>query len=126
MNPVRRRLLVVEDEDAVQATLKARLEAIGYDVLPAFDGEEALARARDEKPDLIILDLVLPKRDGYSVCRALKTDQRYRQIPVIILTGLDEEEHRVRGLHTGADAYMTKPFDSTELINTVRRLLREA
>ncbi len=125
MNLVGKRVLIVEDEEPVQTTLKARLEAIGYATLSAFDGEEGLRLAREEKPDLIILDLVLPKRDGYSLCRLLKSDQRYRHIPVLVLSGRSRDRDQGRGLSTGADAYMMKPFDSTELVSTVRRLLEE-
>ena len=125
MNLIGKRVLIVEDEAAVQVTLKARLEAIGYETLSACDGDEGLRLAREEKPDLIILDVMLPKMDGLGVCRLLKSDQRYRHIPVLVLSGRASDPDRERGLNTGADAYMTKPFDSIELVGTVRRLLKE-
>jgi DNA-binding response OmpR family regulator len=126
MSDPRKRILSIEDEPAIQMTLKARLEANGYEVLCASDGEEGLARAQAEKPDLIILDLMLPKRDGYSICRLLKFDQRYRHIPILMLTARGLEKDRETGMKTGADAYITKPFDSADLLATVRRLLGES
>lgn len=125
MSLVRKRVLIVEDDEPVQVTLKARLEAIGYETLSACDGDEGLRMAREEKSDLIILDLILSKRDGFSVCRLLKSDQRYRLIPILVLTGRSLDPDQGGGLNTGADAYMRKPFDSTELVSTVRRLLEE-
>ena len=125
-NLVKKRLLVVEDELAILMTLRARLEATGYEVLSADDGEQGLNLAREQKPDLIILDVMLPKRDGYSICRLLKFDQRYKHIPILMLTARSQDRDRERGRGTGADAYMTKPFDSAELLETVQRLLEEA
>lgn len=122
----RKRILSIEDEPAIQHTLKLRLEAAGYEVLCAADGAAGLDAARDEKPDLVILDLMLPKRDGYSICRLLKFDQRYRHIPILMLTARGLEKDRETGVKTGADAYLTKPYDAAELLETVRRLLGEA
>ena len=119
----RKRILVVDDEPGIQATLRARLEANGFEVLLASDGEAGLQRAREEKPDLILLDLMLPKRDGYSVCRLLKFDSRFQHIPVIMLTARAQERDRVLGEKTGADAYIPKPFDAPHLLETIRRLL---
>jgi DNA-binding response OmpR family regulator len=125
MSKPRKRILSIEDEPAIQMTLRARLEANGYEVLCVSDGEEGLRVAQQEKPDLIILDLMLPKRDGYSICRLLKFDQRYRHIPILMLTARGLEKDRETGMKTGADAYVTKPFDSADLVATVRRLLGE-
>jgi DNA-binding response OmpR family regulator len=125
MDMARKRVLIVEDEHAIQAVLRARLRANGYEVLYAADGEEGLALARQEEPELIILDVMLPKWDGYSICALLKSDERYRHIPILMLTARSGEEDRERGERTGADAYVTKPFDSAELMDTVRRLLRQ-
>ena len=119
----KKRILVVDDEPGIQATLRARLEANGYEVLVASDGESGLQRARDEKPDLILLDLMLPKRDGYSLCRLIKFDNRFQHIPVIMLTARTQERDRTLGRKTGADAYVTKPFDAIQLLDTIRRLL---
>lgn len=121
--PGKKRILVVDDEPGIQATLRARLEANGYDVLLESDGEAGLQRAREEKPDLILLDLMLPRRDGYSVCRLLKFDNRFRHIPIIMLTARAQERDRSLGQKTGADAYISKPFDASHLLETIRRLL---
>jgi len=121
--PGKKRILVVDDEPGIQATLRARLEANGYEVLLASDGETGLQRAREEKPDLILLDLMLPRRDGYSVCRLLKFDNRFQHIPIIMLTARAQERDRSLGQKTGADAYVTKPFDAAHLLETIGRLL---
>lgn len=120
---VKKRILSVEDEPAIQQTLKLRLEAAGYEVICAADGAEGLEIARNEKPDLIILDLMLPKRDGYSVCRLLKFDQRYRHIPILMLTARGLQKDRETGGRMGADAYLTKPYDSAQLLATIQNLL---
>jgi DNA-binding response OmpR family regulator len=125
MNLPKKRILVVEDEPAIRAMLRKRLEANGYELMDAEDGEEGLTLARREKPDLILLDLMLPKRDGYSVCRLLKFDQRYRHIPVVMLTARAQDKDRRLGQQTGADAYVTKPFDATELLAVVTGLLKD-
>lgn len=121
--PGKKRILVVDDEPGITATLRARLEASGYEVLLASDGESGLQQAREEKPDLILLDIMLPKRDGYSICRLLKFDNRFQHIPVIMLTARTQERDRSLGRKTGADAYVTKPFDTAQLLDTIRRLL---
>ena len=121
--PGKKRILVVDDEPGIQATLRARLEANGYEVLLASDGESGLRRAREEKPDLILLDLMLPRRDGYSVCRLLKFDSRFHHIPIVMLTARAQERDRDLGQKTGADAYITKPFDAAHMLDTIRRLL---
>ncbi|MDP3938334.1 MAG: response regulator [Deltaproteobacteria bacterium] len=125
MDMTNKRLLVIEDEAAIQLTLRTRLESVGFTVLGARNGDDGLSLAREEKPDLIILDLGLPGRDGYSVCRLLKADPRHKAIPILMLTGRSKEADRARGLDCGADAYLTKPFDSADLVETVRRLLQE-
>jgi DNA-binding response OmpR family regulator len=125
MNPARKRVLIIDDEPVIRATVRLRLEANGYDVQCAGDGPEGVTLARQEKPDLIILDLMLPKWDGYSICGLLKSDELYRDIPILMLTARSLEYDKERGRRTGADAYVTKPFDSAELMDTVRRLLQQ-
>ncbi|OGP81565.1 MAG: hypothetical protein A2Y95_11655 [Deltaproteobacteria bacterium RBG_13_65_10] len=126
MNLPNKRILIIEDEQAIRSILRKRLEANGYDVIVAEDGEEGLAVARQEKPDLILLDVMLPKRDGYSVCRLLKFDQRYRHIPVVMLTARAQEKDQKLGQQTGADAYVTKPFDAAELLATISSMLKDS
>lgn len=122
---VKKRLLLVEDEADLVEVVKIRLEANGYEVLTASDGQQALDRARGENPDLIILDLMLPKIDGYKVCRMLKFDEKYKHIPVIMFSARAQESDKKLGLEVGADAYLTKPFDPVLLISKIKELLKE-
>jgi DNA-binding response OmpR family regulator len=113
------RILAVDDSPTILEMIKAILEAGGYSVLTASDGAEALERARAEKPDLILLDVMLPKLDGYRVCRLLKFDQNYKHIPIIMLTAKTEEQSMATGLRTGADQYLTKPIEPETLLAAV-------
>jgi two-component system response regulator VicR len=115
------RILVVDDEPPIVDVLVYNLKRNNYEVLVARDGEEALALARRELPDLIVLDLMLPRLDGLEVCRALR---RERDVPIIMLTARDEEVDRVVGLELGADDYMVKPFSVRELMARVKNVLR--
>jgi two-component system response regulator VicR len=115
------RILVVDDEPTIVDLLQYNLERASYEVLVARDGQEALSRARQEEPDLIILDLMLPRLDGLEVCRALR---RERDVPIIMLTARDAEVDRVVGLELGADDYVVKPFSVRELIARVGSVLR--
>ncbi|MEW5933832.1 MAG: response regulator transcription factor [Bacillota bacterium] len=115
------KVLVVEDEEVLLSTLKFNLEKEGYAVATARDGWEALEVARAEKPDLVILDIMLPELDGIEVCRHLR---RESAVPVIMLTARGEEIDRVVGLEVGADDYVTKPFSMRELMARVRAVLR--
>lgn len=119
----KKQLLVVDDEPDMLLGIKLRLEASGYIVHTATDGLEGLNAARRLKPDLIILDIMLPKMNGYKVSRFLKFDEEYKHIPVIMLTALAGEDDKNTGVETGANAYLTKPFDSASLVETVRRFL---
>ena len=120
----KKRILIVEDEVQMVEMVKIRLETNGYDVLAAYDGEEGLDKARKEKPDLIILDLMLPKMDGYKVCGLLKKDARYSSIPVIMFTARAQEEDTKLGKELGADAYITKPFEPQILLSRIQELLK--
>jgi len=117
------KILVVDDEPPIVDVLTYNLERANYQVLIARDGEEALAVARREAPDLIILDLMLPRLDGLEVCRALR---RERDVPIIMLTARDAEVDRVVGLELGADDYVVKPFSVRELMARVKNVLRRA
>jgi DNA-binding response OmpR family regulator len=116
-------ILVVEDEPTLVSTLRYSLEREGYRVVSAEDGDEGVSVARQEQPDLILLDLMLPKLDGLGVCRILR---REMQVPILILTAKGEEVDKVVGLELGADDYVTKPFGMRELLARVRALLRRA
>jgi two-component system, OmpR family, phosphate regulon response regulator PhoB len=117
-------ILVAEDEGALITLLRYNLEREGYKVLEAQDGEEALLVAAEEKPDLVLLDWMLPQLSGIEVCRRLRGRQETRNVPIIMLTARGEESDRIRGLDTGADDYMTKPFAMTELLARLRAVLR--
>lgn len=117
-------VLTVEDESAIAEVLRYNLEAEGFRVLLAPDGEEALLRAIEELPDLILLDWMLPKLSGIEVCRRLKARNETRAIPIIMLSARADEVDKVRGLETGADDYMVKPFSVVELMARVRTQLR--
>jgi two-component system OmpR family response regulator len=115
------KILVVEDDPDLLETLKYNLKKESYTVVTAVDGEQALEAARKEKPDLIILDVMLPKLNGFEVCRILRKDMT---VPVLMLTAKASETDRVVGLEIGADDYVTKPFSMRELIARIRAMLR--
>jgi two-component system phosphate regulon response regulator PhoB len=117
-------VLVVEDEDALATLLKYNLDKEGHEVAVASDGEEALVTIDERLPDLVVLDWMLPKVSGIEVCRRLRQKAETRNLPIIMLTARGEESDRVRGLDTGADDYIVKPFSMTELAARVRAVLR--
>src|ERR1700748_2005438 len=117
-------VLVAEDEGALITLLRYNLEREGYRVLEAQDGEEALLVAAEEKPDLVLLDWMLPQLSGIEVCRRRRGRQETRNVPIIMLTARGEESDRIRGLDTGADDYLVKPFSMTELSARIRAVLR--
>lgn len=119
----KKRILIVDDEEDILSLLKFRLEANNYEVLSASDGQEGLMKARVEKPDIIILDLMLPKLDGYKVCRMLKFDENYKNIPIIMFTAKAQQKDEELGKEMGADAYITKPFEPDVLLEKIKELL---
>ena len=123
--PRRRRILVIEDEAQVATLLRRGLEAIGYDVEITATGDLGLAEAQAHQPDLVILDLRLPDRSGYEVCKALRQLYHSWIVPVVMLTGLDRPIDQLRGYAHGADAYVTKPFQFEELREVITLLLGE-
>jgi len=123
MNP---RILIVEDEEALTLLLRYNLEAAGYEVEAVARGDEADVRLKESEPDLVILDWMLPGLSGIELCRRLRSRPDSRQLPIIMLTARGEESERVRGLSTGADDYIVKPFSIPELLARVAALLRRA
>ena len=119
------KILLVEDEADMVYALTLQLEAINCEVLSAADGQTGLDMARKEKPDLIILDLMLPKMDGYKICRMLKFDEKYKKIPIIMFTARAQDKDKKLGQEVGADAYITKPFDSKDLLDKISALLKK-
>ena len=122
--PVQPYVLVMEDEDALATLLSYNLEKEGYRVVVAADGEEGMLQIEERLPDLVLLDWMLPKLSGLEVCRRSRGKSETRNMPIIMLTARGEESDRIRGLDTGADDYMTKPFSMTELIARIRAVLR--
>ena len=118
-------VLVVDDIAANRELVDGLLDGRGYDVRQARDGGEALGMIRDEQPDVVLLDIDMPVMDGITVCRAIKTDALTRLVPVVLITAATDHETRISGLDAGADDFLTKPFDATELIVRVRVLLRD-
>lgn len=118
------KILVVDDEQAVRESLRRSLKFNGYDVVLAEDGEEALDKIREEQPDLTVLDVMMPKLDGFGVCRTLRSSGYNR--PILMLTARDGVADRVAGLDAGADDYLPKPFALEELLARVRSLMRRA
>lgn len=116
------RILIIEDEKPMRTALQDALEAEGYRTLTAADGEDGLQRALEEKPDLLLLDIMLPKLDGLAVCAELR--RRSNPVPVLMLTAKGQVEDRVEGLDVGADDYLVKPFSTRELLARIRALLR--
>jgi len=117
-------ILIVDDYPANLKLLERNLQAAGYETLTAHDGEEALLRVESDRPDLILLDIMLPKIDGFEVCRRLRASEATAVIPVIMVTALKETEDRIRGLEAGADDFISKPFDRGELLARVKSLLQ--
>ena len=121
---MKKSILIIEDEHNI-AQAQALILEDKFNVHHALDGEEGLKKAQKIKPDLIILDLMLPKIDGYKVCRLLKFDEKYKNIPVIMLTARAQESDKKLGLDVGADAYIVKPFEPDVLLSKIKELLKE-
>lgn len=119
-------VLIVEDEPAQTELLRYNFDKTGFRTITATDGEEGVLLARERRPDLIVLDWMLPELSGIEVCRQLKRDAEVRQIPIMMLTARGEETDKVRGLDTGADDYVVKPYSVNELLARARALLRRA
>lgn len=120
----KKKLLIVDDEEDLRKMLKFRLEAMDYEVDEAGDGQEGLDKARSDWPDLIILDIMLPKIDGYKVCRMIKFDEKHKHKPIIMFTARAQEKDKMLGKEMGADAYITKPFEPEELLLKIKELLK--
>ncbi|MDZ8188272.1 MAG: response regulator transcription factor [Nostoc sp. ChiSLP02] len=121
MESHKEKILVVDDEVSIRRILETRLSMIGYDVVTAGDGEEALLKFRSYDPDLIVLDVMMPKLDGYGVCQELRKET---DVPIIMLTALADVADRITGLELGADDYIAKPFSPKELESRIRSILR--
>jgi CheY-like chemotaxis protein len=118
------KILVVDDDRVIQQLLVVNLELEGYEVDVASDGEQALERVKAGRPALVLLDIMMPKLDGWEVCRRIKQDPDLKDTPIIFLSARAQEMDVRRGYATGVDAYLTKPFDPVELLDLVERVLR--
>ena len=121
----KKKILIIEDEKDLVDAVTLRLEANGYEVSASYDGQDGLDKARKENPDLIVLDLMIPKMDGYKVCGLLKMDSRYAHIPIIIFTAKAQVDDMKLGEEVGANAYLTKPFDPAVLLGKIKELLEK-
>jgi len=120
---IEKKILVIDDEPDMVFAIEMQLQANNYKVLKAYDGDAGLKMARSENPDVIILDLMLPKLDGYKICRLLKFDEKYKKIPIIIYTACGQEEDKKIGYEVGADVYLVKPFEPKILLDKIKGLL---
>ncbi|MDD5131556.1 MAG: response regulator [bacterium] len=121
---MKKKILIVDDEKQIARMLKIRMEASGYEADVANDGLEGLAKVQQSQPDLIILDVMMPKMDGFEVCRKLKDDPVFKSIPVLMLSVKAEEKATDLGVIAGADDYMPKPFEPEILMEKIRKLLK--
>ena len=122
---MRKKILVVDDEIDIHQMIADRLTDVGYETTVASNGEEALRKIQLEKPDLVILDVVMPGIDGASVCATLKEDPRTKTIPIIFLTGLRPKEDELRGVEIGGYPVFAKPFNFEELLGTIREMINK-
>jgi two-component system, OmpR family, phosphate regulon response regulator PhoB len=123
---MKQHILVVEDDRDIATLLKYNLEQEGFSVANAYQGEEALVLVREQKPDLIVLDWMLPLLPGIEICRQLRRENDFKTTPIIMLTAKGEEGDKLRGLNSGADDYLTKPFSPNELLARIRAVLRRS
>jgi len=119
----KKKVLIIEDEEEMAYMLKIILKERNYQVINSYDGEEGLKKAYQYKPDLILLDVLLPKIGGYKVCSTLKSNKKYQKIPVVMITAKQEKEDENLSYKIGADAFFTKPFDREKLLKKIEELL---
>ena len=120
--PKQKKILVVDDERHIVRLVQVNLERQGYQVVSAFDGREALKKVESERPDLIVLDVMMPHMDGFEVLKRLKSEDKTKDIPVVMLTAKAQDADVFRGWASGVDCYLTKPFNPIELLTFVKRI----
>jgi DNA-binding response OmpR family regulator len=125
MGEARHSVLVVDDEPNILLSLEFLMKRAGYEVRTAVDGDEALRTIAERRPDLVILDVTMPRRDGYEICQSIRTNAAWRGMRIILLTAKGREVEREKGMSLGADAYITKPFSTREVVDRVKELLAE-
>jgi len=121
----KKKVLIVDDEPDIVESIKFSLELEDFECIEAYDGEEGLRKAKQEKPDVMLLDIMLPKINGYKVSRLLKFDELYKNIPIIMLTARSQEKDIQLGEETGADEYVTKPFEMDSLVGLIKKYAYE-
>lgn len=119
-----RKILVIDDEPELVKAITVRFEASGYEVIPAFDGLEGIIKARELKPDLVLLDIIMPGMDGYEVCKRLKTDPDTKDIPVLILTASGQRDLEQKCTLAGGNVVIMKPFETDDLLESVNKFLK--
>ncbi len=119
-----KKILIVDDEQDIVESLKFVLESANFICYCAYNGEDGLRLAKELVPDLIILDVMMPKMNGYKICRLLKYDAKYKNIPILMVTARSQEEDKLIGEETGADEYITKPFDLDEVVRIAEKYLK--
>lgn len=124
LSDTRQKILIVDDELDALTALKRALEADNYNVVEASDGLSAIEKVKTEKPDVVLLDLMMPEMDGIEACKHLKSDPKYKHIPIIMLTAKGEIDNKIEGIEMGADDYVTKPFNLHELKARIKMVLR--
>jgi DNA-binding response OmpR family regulator len=117
----KKKILVIDDEQDIVETIRFRMQQEGYACICANDGVEGLNKARSESPNLILLDIMLPKMNGHKLARLLKYDEKYQHIPIIMISAKTQETDRITGIETGADVYVTKPFDMDQLLVMIKQ-----
>lgn len=122
---MKKKVLIVDDDPSIVEVLKIRLKASGFDPISAANGKEGLKKASEEHPELIILDVIMPEMNGFETCQNLKKDPKTRDIPVIMLTSLSKEKDLDKGLEKGADCFITKPFNSEDLMFEIKTAIGE-
>lgn len=120
-----KKILIVDDEKDIVETLAFMLKTKGFECICAYDGEEGLNLAKNSNPNLIILDVMMPKINGYKICRLLKFDNKYKDIPIIMVTARSQDEDKIIGEETGANEYITKPFEFSEVLEKINKYLED-
>lgn len=118
-----RTILIVDDSPTEMAVMTSSLKAEGFDVITATNGDEALARLERESPDAIVLDVIMPGKNGFQLCRQIRSDSRWAKLPIVMVTSKDQDSDRFWGMKQGASDYITKPFDPSSLVAAVRRFV---
>ena len=126
LSDTRQKILIVDDELDALTALKRALESDNYNVVEAVDGLSAIKKIKTEKPDIVLLDLMMPEIDGFEVCKRLKSDPLYKHVPIIMLTAKGENNDKIEGIEIGADDYICKPFDVDELVLRINNILRRS